>query len=91
MIKPLPMQIEHSAARARASEGYGFQIGNTNLFVGPGPRGTRAPVVLAYFRPGMKKPQSVAEFPSSSAAEKFIAALKDGIDEGTGRIGGSDD
>ena len=82
----LPMKIEHSAARTRASDGYGFQIGNTGLFVGPGPKGTRAAAVLAYTRPGMKKPLLVASFNSSSAAEKFIDALKAGIDEGTGRV-----
>jgi hypothetical protein len=81
------MKIEHSAARTRASDGYAFQIGNTGIFVGPGPRGTKAPVVIAFTRPRMKKPLLVGEFNSASAAEKFIDALKDGIDEGMGRTG----
>jgi hypothetical protein len=65
----------------RASDGQGFQIGQTGLYVGPGIRGTKAPAVLAHVRPGEKKPKVVADFRSSAAAERFVAALQAGIDE----------
>jgi len=67
----------------RASAGYSYQIGSTVVYIGPGSRGTRAPAILAFTRLGDKQQTVVADFRSSSMAEKFRDAMIAGIDEGT--------
>lgn len=64
----------------RASDGHSFTFGQTTLYVGPGPRGSRGPV-LAFVRPGAKKPTIVATFNSSSTAEKLVDVLRTAVDE----------
>lgn len=61
-----------------AREGYAFQIGNSHIYVGPRESGRGRPI-LAISR-GSEQ-EVVAEFANATAAEKFIEALKVGIDE----------
>jgi hypothetical protein len=70
------MQIRRHAAK----EGRDFKVGNTMVWVGPGPDDILAkhPPVLAYYRPDMKSPEIVGSFSSASKAEKFIAAMDEG-------------
>lgn len=70
-------------ALQRASAGYSYQIGSTVVYIGPGARGTKAPAILAFTRLGDKNQTVVADFRSSSTAEKFRDAMIAGIEEGT--------
>jgi hypothetical protein len=72
--------------RVRASDGHGFQIGNTELYIGPGRLGLSKPPVLAFMVRGAKKPVIVASFTNASTAELFISALTEGIELLTGRL-----
>ena len=66
-------------ARIRGSVGRAFQIGDMNLYAGPGLKGHRLPI-LALKRRGDKKEIIVADFRNSTSAEMFIEALMHAID-----------
>jgi hypothetical protein len=70
------------AHRHPASEGMGFRIGGTDLYVGPPATGNGNPI-LALTRRGQKV-TIVSEFRNATSAAFFIEALQQGLDEANG-------
>jgi hypothetical protein len=66
--------------RVRGSVGRAFMIGGTHIFVGPGPKGTRLPV-LAIKSVTDAKSSIVADFRNSTSAERFIEVLMATVSE----------
>jgi len=78
--RPVPQFPHVQPIIHSAREGHGFHIGQTNFYVGPGPKGSPY-TILAFQFDDEDDPTVVARFVNATMAEAYIAALTDAVEK----------